>query len=103
MTDLHDVRRDYRSAFVGYLMRRDEGPLRVAYEIGRRSVVDGLGVLKLAKIHHDVFLQVLTESPAEDTSALIDAASEFFLEVLATFDMAHKSFARESTPTGHPG
>ena len=55
-------------------------------------MADGLSVLELARIHHEVFLEALRETPAEDLSAVATAASEFFLEVLATFDMAQRGF-----------
>ena len=91
MTALDDLRRNYRAAFLRYLPRRDEAPLRVGYEIGRSAVVDGLSILDLAQVHHDVFLEVLQSTRAEDLAAVAAAASEFQLEVLATYDMTRRT------------
>jgi hypothetical protein len=92
MTKLVDLTRDYRAAFLRYLPRREEAALHTGYELGRSAVTDGLSILDLAQIHHEVFLEVLIDTPSEDLARVATAASEFFLEVLATYDMAQRSF-----------
>jgi hypothetical protein len=92
MTKLVDLTRDYRAAFLRYLPRREEPALHTGYELGRSAVTDGLSILDLAQIHHEVFLEVLIDTPSEDLARIATAASEFFLEVLATYDMAQRSF-----------
>jgi hypothetical protein len=90
MTRLVDLTRDYRAAFLRYLPRREEAALHTGYELGRSAVSDGLSILDLAQIHHEVFLEVLVDTPSEDLARVATAASEFFLEVLATYDMAQR-------------
>jgi len=92
VTPLEDVRRDYRAAFLRYLPRRDETALHVGYQIGRAAVVDGLSILDLAQLHHEVFLEVLRDTTSEQLSDVAAAASEFLVEVLATYDMAQRGF-----------
>jgi hypothetical protein len=46
-------------------------------------------------VHHDVLLEVLCETPTAELPELARAASEFLLEVLATFDMAQRGFLEE--------
>ncbi len=94
MTALADVARDYRVAFLRYLPRREEAALHSGYELGRAAVANGLSILELAQIHHEVLLEILRDSPAEDLTSVATAASEFFLEVLATYDMAQRGFRR---------
>ncbi len=94
MTALEDMRRNYRAAFLRYLPRHDEAPLRAGYEIGRSAVVDGLSILDLAQVHHDVFLEVLRDTSGRDLDRVATGASEFFLEVLATYDMMQRGFPR---------
>jgi hypothetical protein len=96
---LEDVARDYRVAFLRYLPRREEAALHRGYSIGRQAVSDGLSILELAQIHHDVFLEVLRDTPAEDLTRVATAASDFFLEVLATYDMAQRAFLSDRTRT----
>ena len=90
MTTLDDVRRDYRAAFLRYLPRREEAALHLGYKLGRTAVSDGLSLLELAQLHHDVLLEVLKDTPDDDLTRVADAALEFFLEVLAPYDMAHR-------------
>ncbi len=92
MTALENVRRDYRAAFLRYLPRREEAALHVGYQLGRAAVTDGLSILDLFQVHHDVFLEVLQDSKSEDLTRVATAASEFFLEVLATYDMTQRGF-----------
>ena len=84
------ARRNYHAAFLGHLLHRDEASLRTGYEIGRRAVVDGVSMLELAKIHHQVFRDVLAETRPTELDDVAGAASEFFLEVLATYHMTHQ-------------
>jgi hypothetical protein len=87
-------RRDYAPAFLRHLSARDEASLRVAYELGRRALADELSVLDLAQVHHAALLRVLrTVRDPEELEALGGAASEFFVELLATFEMAQRGFA----------
>ena len=91
MTRLDDLTRDYRVAFLQYLPRREEAALSRGYELGRTAVADGVSILELARIHHDVLLEALRETPPEELTQVATAASEFFLEVLATVDMTQRS------------
>ena len=92
MPTLDGLTRDYRVAFLQYLPRREEVALHRGYELGRTAVTEGLSILELARIHHEVLVEALRETPSEDVAQVATAASEFFLEVLATFDMAQRGF-----------
>ncbi len=96
MTRLDDVRRDYRAAFLRYLPHRDEAALHVGYEIGRSAVVNGLSILDLAQLHHEVLLEVLRDTGSEDLGAVASSASEFLVEVLAASDMAFRRVRENS-------
>ena len=87
-----DLARDYRAAFLRYLPRQAEAAAHSGYELGRSAVADGVSILELARVHHEVFLEVLRDTRGEDLTRVATAASEFFLEVLATFDMAQRGF-----------
>ncbi len=92
MTELADVRRDYRTSFIRYLVRRDEAPLHTGYVLGRTAVAEGMSILDLAQLHHEVLIEVLEDTPAGDLNSVATRASEFFVEVLATYDMAQRGF-----------
>ncbi|MBM7805140.1 hypothetical protein JOD57_000977 [Geodermatophilus bullaregiensis] len=90
MTATGQLTRDYRVAFLAYLPRRTEAALHRGYELGRAAVTDGLSILEVVRVHHEVLLEVLRETPAEEVPAVAGAASEFLIEVLATADMAQR-------------
>jgi hypothetical protein len=90
LTPLERLQQSYASAFLRYLARREEASLHSGYELGRAAVESQLSVLQLAQIHHDVLLEALQDNADHDVAAVATAASEFFLEVLATFDMTSR-------------
>ena len=96
MNALADLTRNYRAAFLRYLPRRDEAPLHEGYELGRRAVADGVSLLELARVHHEVLLEVLRDTRRDDLTRVATAASEFLVEVLATYDMAQRRFRKDS-------
>lgn len=92
MSGLDDLTHNYRAAFLRYLPRREEAALNTGYQLGRAAVIDRLSILDLAQVHHDVLLVVLRETPDELVADVSTAASEFFLEVIATYDMTQRAF-----------
>jgi hypothetical protein len=102
MTDLAGLTADYRVAFLRYLPRREESALATGYELGRTSVAAGTSVLDLARIHHEVLREVLEDTPVAEVAGVATAASNFFLEVLAAYDMAQRSFRAQAGAAPRP-
>ena len=103
MSEVDDVTRDYRAAFLRYLPRRSEAALTQGYQLGRRAIDRRLSLLDLVQVHHVVLAEVLENSSRDATGDVTTAASEFLLEVLSTFDMAHRSLPSapsSASPTG---
>ena len=96
------LRRDYRAAFLRYLPRRDEAALDRGYRLGRDAVARGLSMLELAQVHHDILVEVLQDSAADEHPATAASASEFFLEVLATYDMTQRVLRAGDSGRGAP-
>ena len=99
MNELESLKRDYRVAFLRYLPRRDEAALHLGYLLGRRAVAQGISILDMAQVHHEAFLEVLRDTPGEDLNRIATAASEFFVEVLATAEMTQRGFLAGSPIT----
>ena len=95
MTELEALALDYRAAFLRYLPRREEAALTTAYELGRAAVESGISLLELVRIHHDIWIGVLEDTPAEDVAEVASGASEFLLEVLAPYDMTQRGLLDE--------
>ena len=90
---LERLRRDYSVAFVRHLSRRDEKALEMAYELGRRSLADGVRMLELVVVHHEAFLRaVATSSARDELEDDAHAAAGFLLEALAPYEMAQRGF-----------
>ena len=86
-------RRDYAPVFLQYLSERGERGRRAAYELGRRAIAEQLSVLDLARIHHDMLLDVLkTHRSPQELEHIAQAASEFLVEALAVFEMTQRGF-----------
>jgi hypothetical protein len=98
MTLLDDLARSYRVAFLRYLSRGEEAALHSGYELGRSAVTGGVSILELAQVHHDVLLEVLQRTPPQDVTGVATSASQFFLEVIATYDMAQRAFREVDDP-----
>ena len=49
------------------------------------------GLLDLVQAHHRVLGEVLAESRLRTPTQVMEAACEYFSEVLSTFEMAHRA------------
>jgi len=93
---LERLRRNYRAAFLRYLPKRDEAALDAGYQIGRSAVVDGLTILDLVQVHHDVLREVLRTGSPEELDGLTATAADFLVEVLATYEMTRRGYLAKS-------
>ena len=97
-----DLARNYRVAHLRSLSGRPEEGLSEGYALGRAAVEQGVSILELAELHHETFLAVLRETPPAEIAEVATASSAFFLEVLATYDMAQRSLFRPGEPDRPP-
>lgn len=87
-----NLARRYSAELRKYLAHAGEGPLRSAYELGRRAMAEGLGVLDMATTHYAALAAVLQGMrPAERPQAAA-WATNFFTESLSPFEMAFRGF-----------
>ena len=92
MSGTEDLAKDYRVAFLHYLSRRDETALHRGYELGRGAFGNRVSVLELGRMHHEVLLDVLRDTPTDELPSAAAGASEFLLAVLSTFDLAQRAY-----------
>jgi signal transduction histidine kinase len=89
---------EYAAALRRYLEQGGEEPLFRAYEIGRRAVASGLGVLEVAAAHQEALVVGLLQILAPEESAVIaKRSSEFFAEALAPFEVDRRGFHEANT------
>jgi hypothetical protein len=86
-----DLTQDYRAVLLRFLPRRDEAAREAAYELGRRAFTSGVGLLDVCRLHHDVMLEVLRDTAPDELLDVVETCAELVLEVLASYDMTHRS------------
>lgn len=76
-----------------YLARGGEGPLHEAYELGRRALAEGVGLLDLTYIHQSSLAAIFEDSAAgrERLIARVKAANRFLDEALSPFEVSRLS------------
>jgi hypothetical protein len=89
---LERLHRNYRTAFLRYLPSRDEAALDAGYQIGRSAVIEGLTILDLAQVHHDILREVLRSSSQDEVDGVVATAADFLVEVLATYEMTRRGY-----------
>jgi signal transduction histidine kinase len=76
---------DYREALDLYLKGAGESALSSAYEIGRRAVAAGLGILDVVSLHEKAVASILERRPQDDM------AGSFLIESLSAFEISYRS------------
>jgi|SRR2546428_4400668 len=83
----------YQDALLEYLDAPEESALLGGYDLGRRALSDGLGVLEMAMIHASAVAAALNRPlDHKERMRLLDAQNAFFIEALSPFEMGHRAF-----------
>jgi signal transduction histidine kinase len=88
----------YVAAFHTYASEPGEFALVRAYELGRKALIQGLGVLEMATVH-SVALTIVLEGAVQTPghARLLEASEKFLVEALSPFEMAHRGFREANT------
>jgi len=71
--------------------------LQRAYELGRRALAEGLGVLEMVTIHREAVERLFGQRPESERERIIAKAMEFLGENLSPFEMTHRGFQEANT------
>jgi signal transduction histidine kinase len=83
----------YARALQRYLVQPDESALASAYEMGRKALADGKGVLEMATVHSYALANALNQAHTDAERALmLEALEKFQNEALSPFEMAQRGF-----------
>ena len=90
---LQELTEQYLAALQEYLRGAREESLQRAYELGRKAITEGVGVLEMAAIHNRSLAALFT-NPLNHQEALHVAgqASIFFAESLSPFEMGLRGY-----------
>jgi two-component system sensor histidine kinase UhpB len=82
--------RAYAVALRDYVRGGGEGALVRAYQAGRDTLTEGLGVLELAAVHQQALVETLGDLALSEHARAARSAAEFFAEALAPFEMSQR-------------
>ena len=86
---LDQLAEQYATALGDYLAGAGETALHFAYELGRKAIAEGVGVLEMVSIHNKALTKVFSGPASRETAVkMASRASAFFAESLAPFEMA---------------
>lgn len=77
----------YSDALGRFVAGAGEDALSEAYDVGRRALASGLGILDMVYLHQDAVRALLCGQSAPEPARLLSAADTFFLESLSPFAM----------------
>lgn len=80
---------EYERALRTYLREGGEGSLKQGYELGRRALSEGRGILDMIGIHQQALERILSNGHPDD---VIRSAGEFLVESMSPFEMTHRAF-----------
>jgi len=93
---------DYPTSLRNYLGGAGESALQQAYQIGRRALEAGLGLVAIADIHHACLRTLLTEALANDErDRILTGAAQFFAECISPYEMTYGGFREANTALRH--
>jgi len=84
----------YRQALMAYVTgETSEESLMQAYDLGRSAVDKNINILELIAMHQEVLREAVpTEGAASHLREYLTRGQEFLAEVMAPFEMMHRSF-----------
>lgn len=80
---------EYARALNTFLREGGETSLKQAYEVGRRALGEGKGVLDMIAVHQQTLERLMS---SVEQAQLIHRAGDFLAECMSPFEMTHRAF-----------
>jgi PAS domain S-box-containing protein len=87
----HTIAEEYARALEAYLAGAGEAALAQAYDVGRKAVNVGIGVVEIAMVHHEALQQIAGNESASGP-VMISLAAQFLAESLSPFEMTLRAY-----------
>ncbi|MEL7568438.1 MAG: ATP-binding protein [Dehalobacterium sp.] len=98
----YELKEQYTSSLQDYLEGAGETALLHAHLLGRTAVAKGMGILKIAEIHHQALMAVLRRmSISPEITQTVKRIMDFYMENLSIFDMIERGYLEASTMLHH--
>ncbi len=92
MDERQSLQEEYASALVEHISKADEAALNHAYELGRKILGDGFGVLDQVMLHNEALGRIVAAGSRPEVRKDLDRASEFLAESLSAFEMSLRGY-----------
>jgi two-component system NtrC family sensor kinase len=84
--------RQYLSAIAAHVNEAGEESLSHAYDLGRRGLGEGLGLLDVLGLYDEMVKGLVLTAPAEQRSFAASAVADYFREFLSPFEMTFRGY-----------
>jgi len=96
--ELRELADEYGRALEDYLAGRGEAALQEAYELGRKTLKKGLGMLDVATLQQRALLKCLVRArTTKEGTRILRMAQKLFVESLLPFEMSHRRVQEVNT------
>jgi len=82
---------EYADALERFLGGAGEEALSTAYDVGRKALADGLGILDVISLHQESVLRLLRRNGSTQPAHFTETVGTFLIEVLSPFEMSHRA------------
>src|SRR5258707_1989735 len=90
---MHGLARSYAVTLEKYLEDEQEAVLEQAYQLGRSAIAQKLGVLDVARVHHEALEKLLRSPPGGGSDGcVLKTAETFLMQSLSPFEATHRGF-----------
>jgi two-component system NtrC family sensor kinase len=83
---------DYAAAIAAHLSDGSETSLSRAYDLGRRALAQGLGILDMLSLHEAVQKDLVLSVAPADQARVAAAVGNFFRELLSPYEMSFRGY-----------
>jgi two-component system, NarL family, sensor histidine kinase UhpB len=80
---------EYERVLRSYLRQGGESSLKQAYELGRRALSGGRGIVEMIALHQQSVEKILGDT---QQIGVLHQAGDFFVELMSPFEMTHRAF-----------
>ena len=92
----------YPTSLRDYLGGAGESALQQAYQIGRRALEAGTGLVAIADIHHSCLRELLAHDVGiDERNRILTGAAQFFAECISPYEMTYGGFREANTALRH--
>jgi len=92
-----DLDPEFVSAITLHLDQGSEASLSLAYDLGRKALARGLGILDVFYLYDTAQRELVLSAAAEDRERVAASVASFFRELLSPFEMGFRGYRESNT------